>query len=82
MLPENAPHRIPTAFRTAPDLSNKETDGKKFYSKNEFAGQVIQKGQASINFDGFKPLLAAIVGVQKDYAGRVAAKKAAVPGGP
>ena len=61
------------------DLTNKETDGAKFYSKNEFAGQVIQKGQASINFSGFKPLLSNIVAVQKDYAARAAAKKAAVP---
>jgi RNA-directed DNA polymerase len=38
------------------DLTNKQPDGKKFYSKNEFSVEVIQKGQASINFDGFKPL--------------------------
>ena len=61
------------------DLTNKEPDGKKFYSKNEFSVEVIQKGQATINFDGFKPLLEGIVAAQKDYAGKVAtAKKGAV----
>jgi hypothetical protein len=57
------------------DLTNKEPDGKKFYSKNEFSVEVIQKGQASIKFDGFKPLLNAIVAVQRDYAKRAAAAK-------
>jgi RNA-directed DNA polymerase len=55
------------------DLTNKEPDGKKFYSKNEFSIEVIQKGQSTINFDGFKPLLDAIVAVQTDYAIKVAA---------
>jgi|SRR5579883_490797 len=54
------------------DLTNKEPDGKTFYSKNEFSIQVIQKKQTSINFDGFKPLLNAIVAVQLDYANKVA----------
>jgi RNA-directed DNA polymerase len=54
------------------DLTNKETDGKKFYSKNEFSIQVIQKTQATIKFDGFKPLLDAIVAAQKDYAAKIA----------
>jgi hypothetical protein len=53
------------------DLTNKESDGKKFYSKNEFSIQVIQKRQAEINFQGFKPLLDAIAAVQKDYATKV-----------
>lgn len=55
------------------DLTNKETDGKKFYSKNEFSIEVVRKDQANINFDGFKPLLNAIVAVQKDYAAQLAA---------
>lgn len=55
------------------DLTNKEPDGTKFYSKNTFSIEVIQKGQAGINFDGFKPLLDAIAAVQTDYAIRTAA---------
>jgi len=55
------------------DLTNKEPDGTKFYSKNQFSIDVIQKNQAIINFDGFKPLLDNIVSVQTDYAIRVAA---------
>ncbi|BCA00451.1 retron Ec67 family RNA-directed DNA polymerase/endonuclease [Bradyrhizobium diazoefficiens] len=61
------------------DLTNKEPDGTKFYSKNEFSVEIIQKKQASIKFDGFKPLLNALVAVQNDYAGKIAAKKAAIP---
>ena len=61
------------------DLSNKETDAKRFYSKNDFSIGVIQKNQSSIDFRGFKPLLDALVAVQKDYSTRatVAAAKAA-----
>lgn len=55
------------------DLTNKETDGKKYYSKNDFSIEVIQKNQSAINFEGFKPLLAAIEAVKKDYATKVAA---------
>ncbi|WP_143274749.1 hypothetical protein [Bradyrhizobium canariense] len=55
------------------DLSNKENDGTKFYSKHEFSIHVVQKKQKAIKFDGFKPLLDNIVSVQKDYASRVAA---------
>jgi RNA-directed DNA polymerase len=60
------------------DLSNKESDASKFYSKNEFSIEVIQKNQSSIDFSGFKPLLNALVAVQKDYETKVtAATKAA-----
>jgi hypothetical protein len=55
------------------DLTNKEPEGSKFYSKNEFSIEVVQKKQATLNFVGFKPLLDAIVAVQKDYASRTAA---------
>jgi hypothetical protein len=58
------------------DLTNKEIDGKKFYSKNEFSIEVIQKRQSTIDFDGFKPLLNAIEAVQKDYAIKVGAAAA------
>ncbi len=54
------------------DLTNKELDGKKFYSKNEFSLRVIQENQVRINFVGFKPLLDAIVAVQRDYATKLA----------
>jgi RNA-directed DNA polymerase len=59
------------------DLTNKEPDGKKFYSKNTFSIEVIQKRQSTISFDGFKPLLDAIVAVQIDYAIKAAAGIAA-----
>ena len=39
------------------DLTNKEADGAKFYSKNTFSIEVIQKRQSTTNFEGFKPLL-------------------------
>lgn len=68
------------------DLTNKEADGRKFYSKHEFSTQIVQKKQKSIKFDGFKPLLDNIVAVQKDYASKLeaskklsAANKASVP---
>lgn len=60
------------------DLTNNQKDGTKFYSKHEFSISVIQKNQASINFDGFKPLLNAIAAVQTDYAIKVAAAAGAV----
>jgi RNA-directed DNA polymerase len=60
------------------DLTNKEADGTKFYSKNTFSIEVIQKKQSTTNFDGFRPLLDAIVAVQKDYAAKVAAVGTAV----
>ncbi len=60
------------------DLTNKEPDGKKFYSKNQFSIHVIQKNQATINFNEFKPLLDRIVAVQTDYAIKVAAAAGAV----
>jgi hypothetical protein len=63
------------------DLTNKEPDGKKYYSKNDFSIEVIQKRQSTINFEGFKPLLEAITAVQKDYATKVAAV-AGVPSAP
>jgi len=55
------------------DLTNKEPDGKKFYSKSRFSIDVIQKNQATINFNRFKPLLDRIVAVQADYATKAAA---------
>jgi hypothetical protein len=61
------------------DLSNKETDATKFYSKNDFSIEVIQKDQSSIDFTGFRPLLNSLVAVQKDYATKIAAATATSP---
>jgi RNA-directed DNA polymerase len=62
------------------DLTNKETDGTKFYSKNTFSIEVIQKNQSTISFDGYKPLLNSIVAVQSDYATKAAAASVAAKG--
>lgn len=40
------------------------------YSKNDFAVHVVKKGGTAVNFDGFDPLLAALVAVKDDYAKR------------
>lgn len=57
------------------DKTNHETDGEKFYSKFTFATRVIAKSETPINFDGFEPLLNAIIEVQNDYARRFAASE-------
>jgi len=59
------------------DLTNKETDPSKFYSKNEFSIEVVQKEQSSIDFSGFKPLLDAILAAKADYATKMAVTVAA-----
>jgi len=43
------------------------------YSKSEFAVQIVKQGGANVKFDGFDPLLAALVEVKKDYAKRLGA---------
>ena len=55
------------------DLSNKEQDGSKFYSKHTFAKSVVRPNQNKIDFTGFEPLLTAIEEVTVDYAARLAA---------
>lgn len=55
------------------DLSNKEPDGSKFYSKHTFAKSVVRPNQNKIDFKGFEPLLTAIEQVMVDYAARLAA---------
>ncbi|TLX11759.1 retron Ec67 family RNA-directed DNA polymerase/endonuclease [Rhizobium sp. MHM7A] len=55
------------------DLTNKETDGTKFYSKHTFAKSVVRPNQDKIDFTGFEPLLLAIEQVIADFAGRLAA---------
>lgn len=54
------------------DLSNKETDGSKFYSKHTFARSVVRPNQDKIDFKGFEPLLTAIEQVMTDFAARLA----------
>lgn len=44
----------------------------KYYFKNDFAIHVVKKGGASVKFDGFDPLLKALVAVKFDYAARLA----------
>jgi RNA-directed DNA polymerase len=52
---------------------NKDKDTEKFYSKAIFAREVVAKGVASIDFDGFKPILDRIEKVLDDYKVRRAA---------
>ncbi|MDD1499859.1 retron Ec67 family RNA-directed DNA polymerase/endonuclease [Agrobacterium sp. CNPSo 3708] len=49
------------------DLTNKESDGSKFYSKHTFAKDVVRPNQSKINFNGFNALLTAIDQVLLDY---------------
>ncbi|RDJ16949.1 retron Ec67 family RNA-directed DNA polymerase/endonuclease [Rhizobium grahamii] len=58
------------------DLTNKEPDGSKFYSKHIFAKSVVRPNQDKIDFKGFEPLLTAIDQVITDYAARRAARSA------
>ncbi|QND49778.1 RNA-directed DNA polymerase [Rhizobium lusitanum] len=55
------------------DLTNKEPDGSKFYSKHTFAKNVVRPNQDKIDFKGFEPLLTAIDHVMADYAARLVA---------
>jgi retron-type reverse transcriptase len=50
-----------------------DKDASKYYFKNDFAVHVVKKGGASVKFDGFDPLLQALVAVKLDYAARLAA---------
>ncbi|WP_425644585.1 retron Ec67 family RNA-directed DNA polymerase/endonuclease [Agrobacterium leguminum] len=58
------------------DLTNKEPDGSKFYSKHTFAKSIVRPNQDKIDFKGFEPLLTAIEQVISDYAARLAARTA------
>jgi RNA-directed DNA polymerase len=51
----------------------KEKDPSKWYSKVEFATQIVKPERAKIDFAGFEPLLKTISDVQKDFATRGAA---------
>jgi RNA-directed DNA polymerase len=54
------------------DKTNKETDGSRFYGKKVFATKVVAANKHTINFNGFVPLLEAIVGVIDDYKAKTA----------
>lgn len=56
-----------------------DKDPSKYYFKNEFAVHIVKKGGAPVNFDGFDPLLKALVAVKLDYTKRVAAMASSVP---
>jgi len=48
-----------------------DKDPSKYYFKNDFAIHVVKEGGAAVNFDGFDPLLKALVTVKLDYATRL-----------
>jgi RNA-directed DNA polymerase len=48
----------------------KEKDPTKWYSKVEFATQIVKPERSKIDFTGFEPLLKTISDVQKDFAVR------------
>jgi len=54
-------------------------DPSKYYFKNDFAVHVVKKGGAAVNFDGFDPLLTALVAAKLDYAKRRAALAPSAP---
>ena len=56
-----------------------DKDPSKHYFKNDFAVHVVKKGGAAVNFDGFDPLLKALIAVKLDYAKRLVAKAPSVP---
>ncbi|WP_181175625.1 retron Ec67 family RNA-directed DNA polymerase/endonuclease [Mesorhizobium sp. B2-3-4] len=68
------------------DRTGKEKDGSKWYGKNEFATKIVAPERGTIKFDGFEPLLNAVVdaiqhyeGVKAAAAAKAAALKAAKP---
>lgn len=56
--------------------ANNDFDPATHYGKNAFAYKVVQPNANSIDFSGFKPLLARIDAVVKEHAKRVAASMA------
>jgi len=74
-------------------LKATEVGGKKFneenkfdsathYGKKIFAHSVVRPGAASINFNGFRPLLSNLVSVIKSHAAKVSGGSANVGVGP
>ena len=58
------------------DRSGKKKDPSKWYSKVDFATQIVKPERSTIKFSGFEPLLKAISDVRKDFASR---RPAALP---
>ena len=48
-----------------------DKDPSKYYFKHDFAVHVVKSGGAAVNFDGFDPLLKALVAVKLDYGKRL-----------
>jgi hypothetical protein len=63
------------------DLTD-DKDPSKYYFKHDFAIHVVKSGGAAVNFDGFDPLLKALIAVKLDYAARLVAKAPSVPATP
>lgn len=61
------------------DRTGKEKDRSKWYSKVEFATEIVKPERATINFSGFEPLLQAVSDVCKDFTGRRAAPPKTLP---
>ncbi|RWO94618.1 MAG: RNA-directed DNA polymerase [Mesorhizobium sp.] len=58
------------------DRTGKEKDGSKWYGKNEFATKIVAPERGTIKFDGFEPLLNAVVDAIQHYEGVKAAAAA------
>jgi len=59
--------------------TNASKDPAKYYDKKVFATQVVAKNKANVNFDGFEPLLDAIVSVIDHHKATVAPIPAPAP---
>lgn len=70
----DAPYEGKTFNRT-----NASKDPTKYFDKKVFATQVVAKKKAIVKFDGFEPLLNAIVSVIDDYKANVAPTPVAPP---
>ena len=52
------------------DRSGKKKDPSKWYSKVDFATQIVKPERSTIKFAGFEPLLQAVSDVKRDFASR------------
>jgi hypothetical protein len=50
------------------DRTGKKKDPSKWYSKVDFATQIVKPERSTINFSGFEPLLKAISDARNDFA--------------
>jgi hypothetical protein len=56
-----------------------DKDPSKYYFKHDFAIHVVKSGGGAVNFDGFDPLLNALVAVKLDYGKRLLLLAPSVP---